>query len=422
MKTRLIPIVIVFVLILTSCARLSVTSVENRIQDVEGGLLREYGEPPWKRMELTDRMAHYNVPGVSIAVINDYQIEWAKGYGVLEAGNSEQVTPDTLFQVASIGKVVVAVASLHYVDKGFLDLDSDVNQSLVSWQIPNNEFTTEEKITLRRLLSHSAGVTVEWFRGYGPGEHLPNPQQILNGEWPANSAPIRVDIVPGTQYRYSGGGYQIVQQQLEDVSGEPFPDLVSNSVLEPWGMTASTFEAPLPDELKVKAASGHRVDGSTIPGGWHTYPEMGAGGLWSTAPDMARFAIGVMQSYAGLSDGVLSQDMAVQMLTQQIDERGLGPEIYDDGGDLFYFMHPGANAGYESVMVVYPDRGQGVIILTNIDEGELLWREILNSVSVEYGWVRNYTSLYILIIIAIIMVIGGAVYRRRLMARGDSSS
>lgn len=421
MKVRLIILVATASLILFNCARNPDALIEKRIAGVEQGLISDYSDPPWKRMELADRMAYYNVPGVSIAVINDYKVEWAKGYGVLEAGNSEQVTQDTLFQVASIGKVVVAVASLHYVDKGSLDLDSDVNQSLVSWQIPNNEFTTEEKVTLRRLLSHSAGVTVEWFRGYAPGEELPNLQQILDGEWPANSTPIRVDIVPGTQYRYSGGGYQIVQQLLEDVSGEPFPDLMRTSVLEPWGMTSSTFEAPLPEKLRAMAASGHRVGGSTIPGGWHTYPEMGAGGLWSTAPDMARFAIGVMQSYAGFSDGVLSQAMAVQMLTQQIDERGLGPVILDEGGDLFYFMHPGANAGYESVMVVYPDRGQGVIIVTNIDEGELLWREILNSVSVEYGWVRDYTYLYILII-PIIVTIGGAVYRRRLKARGDSSS
>jgi len=371
-------------------------------------------------MELAERMAHYNVPGVSIAVINDYQVEWAKGYGVLEAGKSAPVTPDTLFQVASIGKVVVAVAALHYVQKGTLDLDSDVNQSLVSWQIPENEFTAEERVTLRRLLSHSAGVTVEWFRGYAFGEEVPNLQQILDGEWPANSAPIRVDIVPGTQFRYSGGGYVIVQQLLEDVVGEPFADVMRNSVLEPWEMAASTFESPLPEELKASAASGHRVDGSAIPGGWHSYPEAGAAGMWSTPSDMARFAIGVMKSYVGQSDAVLSQPMAVEMLTPQIGVRGLGPTVLDEGGDLFYFLHPGANDGYESILVAYPQRGQGVVILTNVDEGELLWREILNSVSAEYGWVRDYTYLYVGATAVIVVALVGFLTLRKSRTRPTS--
>ena len=421
MRLRLVLFAIVFALSFTSCAPSPEPSVERRIQRVERGLLSSYGDPPWKRMELAERMAHYNVPGVSIAVINDYQVEWTRGYGVLEAGKGEPVTPDTLFQVASPGKVVVAVAALHYVDQGALDLDRDVNQSLVSWQVPDNEFTAEEKVTLRRLLSHSAGVTVEWFRGYALGEAVPTLQQVLDGEWPANSAPIRVDIVPGTQYRYSGGGYTIVQQLLEDVVGKPFPEIMRNSVLEPWGMAASTFESPLPEALHEIAASGHRVDGSVIPGGWHTYPEMAAGGMWSTPSDMARFAIGVMKAYVGQPDGVLSHAMAIEMLTPQIEERGLGPVVLDEGGDLFYFLHPGANDGYESILVAYPQRGQGVVIMTNVDEGEHLWREILNSVSVEYGWVRDSTYLYVGAAAAIVILLLGilTLHRRRARDKPD---
>jgi len=421
MRVRSACIVIVFVLTLTNCAQPSEVSIDKRIQNVEDGLLSSYDDPPWERMEIAERMADYNVPGVSIAVINDYQIEWARGYGVLEAGWSEQVTPQTLFQVASIAKPVIAVAALHYVEQGLVDLDSDVKSKLVSWQVPENEFTTEEKVTLRRLLSHNAGVTVEGFRGYALGEDVPNLQQILNGEWPANSPPIRVDIVPGTQYRYSGGGYMIVQQLLEDVTGEPFPDIIQNSVLVPWGMTASTFESPLPERLRAIAASGHRADGTPIPGGWHTYPEMGSGAsMWSTSSDMAQFGIGVMLSYAGESDGILSHAMAIQMLTPQIDDRGLGPLVYDDGGDLFYFMHPGANDGYKSVLVIYPQRGQGVVILTNGDNGDALRREILNSVSIEYGWVENYTVLYASIAITIVLTLAGILILRRRRAQRKS--
>lgn len=347
-------------------------------------------------MELAERMDHYHVPGVSITVINNSQVAWARGYGLLEGGGAALVTPETLFQTASLAKSVVAVAALQYVQRGALELDGDVNQSLISWQVPANEFTTEERVTLRRLLSHSAGVTVEGFRGYAVGEELPNLRQILNGEWPANSPPIRVDIVPGTQHRYSGGGYMIVQQLLEDVVGKPFPDIMQESVLGPWEMAASTFKSPLPEDLKEIAASGHRTDGSTIPGGWHTYPEMGSGAsMWATSSDLAQFAIRVMRSYVGQSDAALSPDIAIQMLTPHIENRGLGPLLYDEGGDLFYFMHSGANDGYKSVLVAYPERGQGVVIMTNGDNGDALWREILNSVSIEYiSHADKLTQLY----------------------------
>ena len=419
MRVALILIATLFFLSLGSCARNPEALLERRIAGVEHGLLSEYGDPAWKRMELAERMEYYHVPGVSIAVINDYQIEWARGYGVLEAGGSEPVTPETLFQTASIAKPVVAVGALQYVERGALALDSDVNQSLVSWQVPENEFTAVEKVTLRRLLSHSAGVTVEGFRGYALGEEVPNLRQILNGEPPANSPPIRVDIVPGTQHRYSGGGYMIVQQLLEDLAGEAFPDIMQDSVLEPWGMAASTFESPLPEDLRSIAASGHRQDGLAIPGGWHTYPEMGAGAsMWATPSDLARFAIRVMLSYTGRTDEVISQDMAIKMLTPQVENRGLGPKVYDDGGGLFYFMHPGANDGYKSVLVAYPKRGQGVVIMTNGDNGDALWREILNSVSVEYGWVRDYTTLYVSATVAIALALIGILILRRTRARG----
>jgi CubicO group peptidase (beta-lactamase class C family) len=225
---RLDPLLIVLVLAHLDYGQSSDSTIERSIRRVEQGLLSSYGDPPWKRMDLADRMAHYNVPGVSIAVINNNQVEWTKGYGVLEAGRSEPVTPGSLFQPASIAKLVVAVTALRYVERGALDLDEEVNRGLVSWRVPENEFTAAESVTLRRLLSHSAGVTVGGFRGYALGEEVPGLRQILNGEWPANSPPVRVNIVPGTQHRYSGGGYVIVQQLLEDLTGRSFPAIVQS--------------------------------------------------------------------------------------------------------------------------------------------------------------------------------------------------
>jgi CubicO group peptidase (beta-lactamase class C family) len=252
------------------------------------------------------------------------------------------------------------------------------------------------------------------FQGYAQGDEIPTLRQILDGEWPANSPPIRVDIVPGTLDRYSGGGYMIVQQLLEDVVGRPFADIMQDTLLEPWEMTSATLEFPLPEHLEALAASGHRANGAIIPGGWHIYPEMGSGAsMWASASDLARFSIRVMRIYGGQSDPVLSPDMAMQMLTPQIGNRGLGPSVFDVGDDLFYFMHDGANEGYRSVMVAYPHRGQGIVILTNGDNGEALWHEILNGVSAEYSWTRNYTCLYVGAATGIVVAVLGLVALRR---------
>jgi len=172
---------------------------------------------------------------VSIALINDGRIEWARGYGTLEAAGKATVTPETLFQAASISKSLTAMVTLRLVEQGKLDLDSDVNKRLVSWKVPENEFTKEQKVTVRRLLAHTAGVTVPGFLGYEVGETLPTLRQILDGEKPANSAPIRVDMTPGGKFRYAGGGYVILQQLIMDVSGKSFPELMQKTLLHQLG-------------------------------------------------------------------------------------------------------------------------------------------------------------------------------------------
>ena len=411
MRILLILILFAVLPLLMGCARDPEPLLDRRIQAVENGLLEKQNDPPWKRMRLEDRMAYYNVPGVSIAVIDDGRIAWTKGYGVLENGSLQPVTPETLFQPASLGKPIVAMAALHFVETGLLDLDRDVNEQLASWQVPENSLTQHERVTLRRLLSHSAGVTVAGFVGYRQGMAVPNLQQILDGLPPANSDPILVDITPGTQERYSGGGYMIVQKLLEDVTGQPLPETIRQVVLDPLAMTSSTLEWPLPEGLRSLAAHGHRADGSPIAGGWHTYPEVGAGAsMWSTPTDISRFVIQLMDAYRGSGGDLISQAMATEMLTPQINNRGLGPLVYDDGGDLFYFMHPGANDGYKSVMVGYPERRQGVVIMTNGDNGDLLWHEILNSISAEYRWVPDRTLLYIGLVVSCLVVT--VVFRR----------
>lgn len=270
-------------------------AIQERIARVENGLLPEIliAGREIKGSALADRMAALKIPGVSVAVIEDGKIAWAKGYGVLEAGSTTPVMPRTLFQAASISKSVAALGAMRLVEQGKLFLDEDVNARLATWKVPENDFTKAEKVTLKRLLSHTAGLTVHGFGGYAADKPVPSVPQILDGLKPANSAAVRADVVPGSLWRYSGGGFTVMQQLLVDVSGRPFPDLLSELVFKPLGMADSIYEQPLPSNRRGAAASGHDANGKLVPGRYHTYPEMAAAGLWTTPTDLARFLIEV---------------------------------------------------------------------------------------------------------------------------------
>lgn len=331
---------------------------------------------------LAERMTELNVPGVSIAVIHEGRIEWARGYGVTRAGGPA-ITPDTLFQAASISKPVFALAALRLVEAGKLDLDASVNAHLKTWKLPDNELTRQAPVTLRRLLTHSAGLTVHGFPGYTASSTLPTTVQVLDGKPPANTGAIRVDILPGSRLRYSGGGYTVAQQLMVDSTGLALPKLMQDTVLIPLGMNRSTYEQPLPAPRLAEVALPHESNGEPVSGGPHVYPEMAAAGLWTTPSDLARYALGVQQALAGDSK-LISAQTARAMLEPQLANQGIGPQI---GGTTArkFFMHGGANAGYRCLLVAYRD-GEGVIVMTNADSGGTLMGEIVRTVAHLYGW------------------------------------
>lgn len=362
------------------------SSVAERIARVENGLLTSVViKDQNSAMTIADRMKHYKVPGVSVAVINDGKIEWAKGYGVTEAGGSTPVTAETMFQAASISKPVAAMGMLALVEKGLLTLDEDVNAKLKSWKVSDNDLTKEQKVTLRRLASHSAGLTVHGFRGYAAGEAVPTTVQVLDGEKPANSAAVRVDLLPGSKWRYSGGGITVMQLLMTDVTGKPFPALMQELALGKLSMKNSTYEQPLPSDKTAKAAMGHRANGEIVKGKSHTYPEMAAAGLWTTPTDLAKFAIELQKSKAGKSNKVLSQTMTVQMLTKQSGDYGLGIGVGGEGAKAS-FSHGGSNEGFRCNLFAYSETGQGAVVMTNGDAGGTLASEIFRSIAREYGW------------------------------------
>jgi CubicO group peptidase (beta-lactamase class C family) len=356
---------------------ITAADLDQRIQRVEHGLKPDKGT---NTAAIADRLQFYKVPGVSIAVLNDGKVEWARGYGVTSVQDGKPVTPETLFQAASISKHVAALVALRLVDEGKLSLDEDVNGKLRSWKVPENEFTRIEKVTLRRLLNHSAGLTVHGFAGYAAGTPVPTLLEVLDGKKPANSAPIRVDVIPGKIWRYSGGGYEVMQQLVEDVSGKPFAQLAQEIVLRPLGMTHSTYEQPLPARLESNAAAGHRNSGSLLPGRWHTYPEMTAAGLWTTPSDLAHVVIELQTG-----GHILKPATQREMLTKGLDSYGLGLMLGEKDGQKS-FSHGGSNEGYRCMMFAYRDGGRGAIVMTNGDRGGNLADEILGSVAAEYNW------------------------------------
>ena len=337
------------------------------------------------RWTLAERMSRYGVPGVSIAVVDNGRIVWARGFGVQTAGTADSVTPETLFQAASISKVVAATATLRLADQGMLDLDADVNRYLSSWKVPENRFTEREKVTLRHILSHSAGLTVHGFTGYRGSDTVPTLLQVLDGRAPARNAPVRVDTFPGTITRYSGGGTTIQQLLLTEVVGKPFPQLMEELVLSPIGMRNSTFEQPLPDSLQARAARGHTAEGAVIRGGYALGPEMAAGWLWSTPTDLLRWAAAIDRAYDGKRGAILSRKTAQQMLTLQSELYGLGP-VLEGRGRAFRFSHGGNNPGYRAQFTYFPETGQGVAVMVNGAGGDLLIDEIIRSVASEYEW------------------------------------
>jgi CubicO group peptidase (beta-lactamase class C family) len=363
------------------------TEIAASIERVENGLLGpvSIAGQAARRSQLAQRMRELQVPGASIAVINNGTVEWARGYGVAEAGTNRPVSATTMFQAASISKIVSAAGILTLVQQGKLELDSEVNKRLVSWKIPDNELTKGHPVTLRQLLSHTAGTTVPGFRGYSAAEPLPTVQAILNGEKPSNSAPVLVDTLPGTKFRYSGGGYTVAQLLAGDVTGLSYARFMETSVLAPLKMQHSTFAQPLPAEWQASAASGHDQDGVALQGKWHTYPTQAAAGLWSTPTDLAGFTIALQRAHAGNADGLLSQSLATVMLTPVLNNYGLGTMLTDKGSEG-RFSHSGGNAGFRTMLVGYAGKGQGAVILTNSDSGMKLIEELLRSISAEYRW------------------------------------
>lgn len=358
------------------------------IARIESGLAPRFvakGEPrpSWT---IEERMRHYHVPGVSVAVMVDGRLAWAKGYGVLDREAAAKVDADTMFQAASLSKPVAGLGVLRLVEQGVLSLDAPVNDYLKSWQIPENEFTAEVPVTLRQLLSHRAGATVHGFPGYAADAPVPTTVEVLAGMPPANTDPVVIDTRPGDAYRYSGGGFTIAQLAVEEVTGERFGDFISREVLAPAGMSRSRYDLPAKGENAARAHTGRYAE--PLAGHSHVYPEQAAAGLWTTASDLLRLSLKVIESRSGADSTFLGRASAETIVPGDENAHGLGFGLTRNGDGLV-FSHGGANEGYRARWFAYADGRGGAAVMTNSDSGGGLIREILAIVGDTYGWAHD---------------------------------
>ena len=344
-----------------------------------GELVLSLPGQPVRRLSLNEALHELKIPAVGIALIDRGELAWARAFG-------DQARPDLLYQAASLSKFVTAVGVLRLVQEGRLELDRDVNAYLTSWHIPDSPLARNHPVTLRGLLSMTAGIGVPGFTGYVPGSPIPTLREILAGEPPANSPPVTVIAVPGTSYAYSGGGYEIIQAVIEDVTGAAFPTAMRELVLGPLEMTDSRFAQPLPAEMAVRAARGHYQDGRELPGGWRIIPELAAGGLWSTPTDLAKVLIEIGHAYRGEPSRLLSQETVRGMLIRQPPgPYGLGPAVNGSGASLV-MMKRGQNIGYQTFFILFPASGQGMVVMTGSDNGTTLANALVRKAAEAYGW------------------------------------
>lgn len=372
---------ILIILILIGCSpepEKNQKFLSERISRIENGLqpnLQIQGDNI-PNYNIEERMKELGIPGVSIAVINEGQIEWSKGYGMADSSENRPVTPETMFLAGSISKPVAAIRAHQLAEKGVINFDSNVNNYLSSWKLPENEFTEKEKVTTRRILNHTAGLTVWGFPGYDKGDTIPGVPEVLDGK--GNTDSVRVFKEPGESWMYSGGGYTIMQLMITDLEKMSFPEVMQSNVLDPLGMTTSTFENPLPEQYHSIAATGYRTNGDEVEGKWPIYPEMAAAGLWTTPSQLILWIKEIQQIQQTQKDGILKVKTVNEMLTPGMNDHGLGPGVNEHT-----YGHGGADEGFRANLVAWKDHPIAVVIMVNSDNGSII-QEILLSIAKEY--------------------------------------
>ncbi len=330
-------------------------------------------------------LEQYDVPGAAIALVHGGQMVWSNGYGAANLAQGVPVTSDTVFQAASISKAVTAWGVMRLVEKGRLDLDTPAEQYLSRWHLPASHYSARG-VTIRRLLSHTAGLSLHNPEAFPLGARLPLLEEALSGGSGAGGA-VSIAMEPGTEYSYSGANYSLLQLVIEEVSGESFAAYMQHEVLRPLGMTHSSFEWGT--ELSRLMAEGYDASGKPDPR--VVFTEKAAAGLYTTAPDLARFVAAGMVGANGepAGRGIVTPNGVSEIYTRAAQMRalqafsseavGLGHSIETLPDKSKAVGHSGTNWGWQVVFMSIPGRGDGIVVLTNGTHGIELYADVLDA-------------------------------------------
>lgn len=358
-------------------------TTDPHIPAVENGLMGPFqivGENPWT---IQERMAFWHVKALSIAVIQDYKIAWAKAYGWADDSLKIPATTQTLFQAASISKSLNAVGVMKLVQEKKIDLYADINTYLTTWKFPYDSLSRGKKISTANLLSHTAGLRVHGFPGYARGTQIPSLVSILNGDSTTNTDTIKSMYEPGLKSEYSGGGIEISQMIVMDVTHQPYDQYMYDQVLKPMGMISSTYQQPPLNKNPTLLATAYKEDGTQIIGKYHVYPEQAAAGLWTNPTDLSKYIIETQLALIGKSHKVLDQPTTVLRLTPYIDQSAALGVFIVNADSTKYFNHSGANEGFRCVYFGSMEGGNGIVVMVNSDNNDIL-NEVVRSVAKEY--------------------------------------
>lgn len=366
------------------CIRLE-ESAERKTQ-VESGIRGKvkFLEEPENLSSISNKMSEYNIPAVSLAVINQGKIEWADIYQNANFSEEQELDCTSIFQAASLSKPVTFLAALRMHAAGEIDLDKNIQDYLKDFVIPKGEQTAENPVTFRNIFSHTSGITSGGYQGYAKGLPLPSDLDILKGSDGVNSSAIEVITPPNEILAYSGGAYTLAELALQDIFSDEFSNIMKKWMLEPAGMQHSEFTQPLPASKAKQVARGYTQSGDVLDGGWHNYPEQAAAGLWSNSIDMAKFLIEIYKAYQGKSS-IFSETDIKSIISQERDGHVYG-FILSRSGDDISITHYGGNAGYRTGMAISLTSGNGLAYLINSDNGGALGNELLLTASQVYNW------------------------------------
>ena len=376
----------ILALVLTLGFAVAAVADEQEIQKFENALAPTFQlKGRTQTFNMLERMQLYGVPAVSVAIIDDGEIAWSHAWGVSDAASGRPATKHTLFQSASISKPVSAFAVMQLVEAGNFNLNTPINQYLKSWRLPESKFTKKTPVTLKHILSHTAGTTVHGFPGYPLGAEYPSTKDVVAGAGTANTGAVNVDFEPGTNWRYSGGGYTVMQLALEDQAGVWFPEIINKLTLKPAGMDESFFDFIVPENKQALLASGHLANGEVVEGGYVVHPESAAASLWTTPNDIATFSLEMMKAWNGVEGALITQESAKAMLTHIKGGYGLGFSLEMESDEVIGFKHGGSNVGFRAYMITLLE-GKGTVVMTNSDNGMKIIEEILSAAANTYDW------------------------------------